>query len=88
MIGLPAEVRPSPMPRRHFKTDRLLLLAIAVSLAAATGIYYLIQRSKGLAPRLASDKALLSALAATVVILFLGLERFLEEGLTAGGVKG
>jgi multiple sugar transport system permease protein len=23
-----------------------------------------------------------------VVILFLGLERFLEEGLTAGGVKG
>jgi two-component system nitrogen regulation sensor histidine kinase NtrY len=69
------------MPRRHFKTDRLLLLAIAVSLAAATGIYYLIQRSKGLAPRLASDKALLSALAATVVILFLGLAYILIRNL-------
>jgi two-component system nitrogen regulation sensor histidine kinase NtrY len=69
------------MASPRLKTDRLVVLAIAASLAAATVLYYLIQRTRGLTPRLASDKALLAGLGATVVVLFLGLAFVLIRNL-------
>jgi len=39
-------------------------------------------------PRLHVVMAASTVMTVPVVVLFLALERFLEEGLTAGGVKG
>jgi two-component system nitrogen regulation sensor histidine kinase NtrY len=60
-------------PRRRLRPDRLAILAVALSLLLASVVYYVIQRGKLGDTRLATDKTLLAALAATMVVLALAL---------------
>ncbi len=58
------------MPRpRKLRSDRLAIVMTVVCLVIASGIYYVIQRGKLGDTRLASDKTLLAALAATIIVI-------------------
>ncbi len=83
------------MPKlRRIRTDRLAIVTVAIALIFSSAVYYVIQRGKLGDLRLASDKTLLATLAATMVVLALGLGfmtvRNLARVLAArrGGVLG
>lgn len=61
------------MLRNRLRSDRLLFTIVGVSFAFAIGLYYVIQRGKLGDARLASDKTLLSGLAAALVLLALAV---------------
>ncbi|GAB4222226.1 MAG: ATP-binding protein [Acidobacteriota bacterium] len=56
-------------PPRRLRSDRLAIVTTVVCLVIASAVYYVIQRGKLGDTRLATDKTLLAALAATIVVI-------------------
>ncbi len=61
------------MPTGRIRTDRVVVAIVAGLLVLATLLYYVIEKGKLGDTRLATDKTLLAALAATIVVVYLGL---------------
>lgn len=70
------------MSAPRLRLERLKLLAIALLMALAIGLYFIIQRGKLGDLRLATDKTLLMGLAATLVVLAIALAWVLVRNLT------
>jgi len=61
------------VPTGRIRTDRVVVAVVTGLLVLATLLYYVIERGKLGDTRLATDKTLLAALAATIVVVSLGL---------------
>jgi len=61
------------VPTGRIRTDRVVVAIVAGLLVLATLLYYVIEKGKLGDTRLATDKTLLAALAATIVVVSLGL---------------